>query len=111
MKPHIYSSGLSQFRDVISVHSGRDAARTDALAACTGTPANSAAAGNGRKTDKKTMRAFASEEELKAYFRKLAEARKQAARRTPRRVQRPRNHVTAARATAQAATEAKGRCL
>src|SRR5687767_6677520 len=52
-----------------------------ALAACAGTPTNTAAAGNAKKTDKKTMRAFASEEELKAYFRKLAEERKQAARR------------------------------
>ena len=50
-----------------------------ALAAGTGTPGNTAAA--SKKTDKKTMRAFASEEELKAYFRKLAEERKQAARR------------------------------
>src|SRR5687767_671011 len=47
-----------------------------ALAACAGTPENTAAAGNAKKTDKKTMRAFASEEEMKAYFRKLAEERK-----------------------------------
>src|SRR5688572_10628296 len=52
-----------------------------ALAACSGVPSNTAAAGNARKSDKKTMRAFTSEEELKAYFRKLAEERKQAARR------------------------------
>lgn len=44
-----------------------------ALAACAGTPSNTSAAG---KTGKKTMRAFASEQELKAYFRKLAEERK-----------------------------------
>ncbi|HEV2904940.1 MAG TPA: hypothetical protein VGW32_07835, partial [Pyrinomonadaceae bacterium] len=43
-----------------------------ALAACTGTPSNTVAAGNAKKTDKKTMRAFASEEELRAYFRKIA---------------------------------------
>ena len=52
-----------------------------ALAACTGTPTNTVAAGHAKKTDKKTMRAFTSEEELKAYFRKIAEERKQAARR------------------------------
>ncbi|HKO35090.1 MAG TPA: beta-propeller domain-containing protein [Pyrinomonadaceae bacterium] len=52
-----------------------------ALAACTGTPSNTAAAGNAKKTVKKTMRAFTSEEELKGYFRKIAEERKQAARR------------------------------
>src|SRR5687768_18594975 len=50
-----------------------------ALAACTRTPGNTAAA--GKKTDKKTMRAFASEEEMKAYFRRLAEERKQRDRR------------------------------
>ena len=52
-----------------------------ALAACAGTPSNTAAAGSSKKTDKKTMRAFASEDEMKAYFKKLAEERKQRDRR------------------------------
>ena len=51
-----------------------------ALAACAGTPANTSAAGR-KKTDRKTMRAFASEEELKAYFKKLAEQRRAALQR------------------------------
>ncbi|MDX6528517.1 MAG: hypothetical protein QOH41_807 [Blastocatellia bacterium] len=45
------------------------------LAACVGRPVSSAA-GTGRRTANKTMRAFGSEEELKNYFRKLAEERK-----------------------------------
>ena len=53
-----------------------------ALAAYTGTPSNIAAAGNAKKTDKKTMRAFTSEEEMKAYFRKIAEERKRVMRRS-----------------------------
>ena len=45
-----------------------------ALAACAGAPGNSAAAaGSWKKSGRKTMRAFASEDEMKAYFRKLAE--------------------------------------
>ena len=53
-----------------------------ALAACAGAPSNTAAAGYGKKTDKKTMRAFASEDEMKAYFRKIAEERKRVLRRS-----------------------------
>ena len=77
-----------------------------ALAACTGTPTNRAAAGNAKKTDKKTMRAFASEEELKAYFRKLAEERKQAARRNRAESSGLANTSPPPAPTAQAAAEA-----
>src|SRR5437762_13995073 len=49
-----------------------------ALAACAGPSTSSAAA---KKTGRKTMRAFTSEDELKAYFRQLAEAQKRQARR------------------------------
>lgn len=54
-----------------------------ALAANAGSPGDSAAAaGNSlKKSSRKTMRAFASEEELKSYFRQLAEERKRAAQR------------------------------
>ncbi|MDX6576024.1 MAG: hypothetical protein QOE96_1977, partial [Blastocatellia bacterium] len=45
------------------------------LAACVGRPVSSAD-GTGRGAAKKTMRAFGSEEELKNYFRQLAEERK-----------------------------------
>jgi len=76
-----------------------------ALAACTGTPSNTAAAGNLKKTDKKTMRAFASEEELKAYFRKLAEERKQALRRNRAESSGLSNMSPPPAPTAQAATE------
>jgi hypothetical protein len=49
-----------------------------ALAACAGRPVSSAPAPPTpwNKDAKKTMRAFGSEEELKSYFRKLAEERK-----------------------------------
>ena len=50
------------------------------FAACAGSPANTVAAAGGKKTGKKVMRAFASEEELKAYFRKLAEQRRKLSR-------------------------------
>lgn len=50
-----------------------------ALAACAG-PSISSAAG-AKRAGKKTMRAFTSEDELKAYFRQLAEAQKRQARR------------------------------
>jgi hypothetical protein len=43
-------------------------------------PGAAAAAGAGKKTAKKTMRAFTSEDEMKAYFRQLAEERKNLAR-------------------------------
>jgi hypothetical protein len=76
-----------------------------ALAACTGAPSNTAAAGNAKKTDKKTMRAFASEEELKAYFRKLAEERKQAMRRNRAESSGLSNMSPPPAPTAQAATE------
>jgi len=49
------------------------------LAACAGRPVSSAPGSNmvaGKDPAKKTMRAFGSEEELKNYFRKLAEDRK-----------------------------------
>ena len=48
------------------------------LATGAGSSGNSVAAAGGpaKKTDKKNMRAFASEEEMKAYFRQLAEERK-----------------------------------
>jgi hypothetical protein len=55
------------------------------LAACAGRPVSSAPAAGvpGKKTTRKTMQAFASEEELKNYFRQLAEERKrQLARRS-----------------------------
>jgi hypothetical protein len=54
------------------------------LAAWTGSSVNSAAAAgsSGKKTAKKTMRAFTSEEEMKAYFRQLAEERKRELART-----------------------------
>jgi len=55
------------------------------LAACAGRPVSSATTGGvpWKKTDRKTMRAFASEDELKNYFRQLAEERKrQAVRRS-----------------------------
>ena len=53
------------------------------LAACAGRPVSSATAGGvpWKKTNKKTMRAFSSEEELKNYFRQLAEERKRVAAR------------------------------
>ena len=58
------------------------------LAACAGRPVSSATAGvPGKKTDRKTMRPFTSEEELKAYFRKLAEERKRVARRSVQTMQ------------------------
>src|SRR5436853_318288 len=48
-----------------------------ALAVYAGKPVNNATAATSRvKTDKKSMRAFASEDELKNYFRQLAEERK-----------------------------------
>ena len=49
-----------------------------ALSACSGTPVSSASAQRipWSKNAKKSMRAFGSEEELKAYFRQLAEERK-----------------------------------
>jgi hypothetical protein len=49
-----------------------------ALAACAGRPVSSAPAPTipWNKDAKKTMRAFGSEDELKSYFRQLAEARK-----------------------------------
>src|SRR2546423_11832961 len=48
-----------------------------ALAVYAGKPVNSATAATSRvTTDKKSMRAFASEDELKNYFRQLAEERK-----------------------------------
>src|SRR5688572_19685001 len=78
-----------------------------ALAACTGTPTNTAAAGNAKQTDKKTMRAFASEEELKAYFRKLAEERKQAGRRNRADSSGLSTMSPPPAPTAQAATESK----
>jgi len=54
-----------------------------ALAVNAGSPGNSAAAAASarNKSTRKTMRAFASEEELKSYFRQLAEERKRAAQR------------------------------
>ena len=52
-----------------------------ALATNTGSPGDSAAAAGSSKTSKKTMRAFASEEELKNYLRQLAEEQKRAAQR------------------------------
>ncbi len=54
------------------------------------------------KTGKKTMRAFASEDELKSYFRKLAEERKREAGRAQS------NQGPLANAPAPAATEASG---
>lgn len=75
-----------------------------ALAACAGTPSNTAAAGNAKKTDKKTMRAFASEDELKAYLRKLAEERKREMRRMRAESSGNLNAPPPA-PTAQAATE------
>src|SRR2546423_7889076 len=50
-----------------------------ALAAWAG-PSASSAAGT-KRAGKKTMRAFTSEDELKAYFRQLAEAQRRQARR------------------------------
>src|SRR5688572_12482222 len=76
-----------------------------ALAAYTDAPSNTAAAGNAKKTDKKTMRAFASEAELKAYFRKLAEERKQALRRNRAESSGTLNASPPPAPTAQAATE------
>ena len=48
------------------------------LAACAGRPVSSAPAAGvpWKRTDRKTMRAFASEDELKNYFRQLAEERR-----------------------------------
>lgn len=53
------------------------------LAACAGGPVSSAGTPTAAlyKTGKKTMRSFGSEEELKAYMRKLAEERKREAQR------------------------------
>ena len=51
------------------------------LAACAGRPVSSAGAPTipWNKNAKKTMRAFGSEDELKSYFRQLAEERKKEA--------------------------------
>ncbi len=46
------------------------------LAACAGRPVSSAPGFPGKKTGRTTMRAFGSEDELKNYFRQLAEERK-----------------------------------
>jgi hypothetical protein len=51
------------------------------LAACAGRSVSSAPGVPGKKTTQKTMRAFASEDELKNYFRQLAEERKRQAAR------------------------------
>lgn len=50
------------------------------LAACSGPSLTGASSAAAKKTGKKTMQAFASEEEMKAYFRKLAEERKRGQR-------------------------------
>jgi Beta propeller domain len=53
------------------------------LAACSGAPGDEAVAAPGAaiKTTRKSMQAFASEAELRAYFRQIAEKRKREARR------------------------------
>ncbi len=74
------------------------------LASCAGRSVSGAPTpGQGTpKTGKKTMRAFASEDELKSYFRKLAEERKREAGRAQS------NQGPLANAPAPAATEASG---
>ena len=72
------------------------------LASCAGRSVSGASTpGLGTpKTGKKTMRAFASEDELKSYFRKLAEERKREAGRS--------SSNQSANAPAPAATTANG---
>ena len=54
-----------------------------ALATCAGNPTTASASRlAGKKPANPTMRAFASEDEMKAYFRKLAEEQKRVARRS-----------------------------
>ncbi|MEK6335460.1 MAG: beta-propeller domain-containing protein [Acidobacteriota bacterium] len=72
------------------------------LAACAGRPVSSAGV-PGKKTDRKTMRPFSSEEELKAYFRKLAEERKRSGTRRGAEA----NTDSAAQAPAATAAPAK----
>jgi hypothetical protein len=76
------------------------------LAGCAGAPGDSAAAaGAAKRTGRKTMRAFASEDEMKAYFRKIAEERIRAARgRSQANTGAPPSPVASVAETSKAAT-------
>src|SRR5256714_749730 len=77
-----------------------------ALAACAG-PSVSSASGT-KRTGKKTMRAFTSEDELKAYFRQLAEAQRRQARRAASETMSPPSPASTANQSVAKAADATG---